>query len=87
MKTIQKKLVKTKYGTFQCNFELEKDMGGYVVESPSIQGAVSWGKTLSIAKKKIAEAIEGVIEVRVITKAQRAGFVKITHHPNISHIA
>lgn len=69
--------VKTKYGSFRCVLEPEKDMGGYVAEAQGVQGAVSWGKTLAEAKTMIAEAIEGVIEVRIIIKAAEKGIVKI----------
>lgn len=58
--------IKTNYGTFACLFELEKDMGGYTVEALEVQGAVSWGKSLVSAKRMIVEAIEGVIETRVL---------------------
>jgi len=71
-------VVKTKYGAFQCVFEPEKDMGGYVVEARGVQGAVSWGSTLNEARKMIAEAIEGAIEARAIAEAGRRGMVRIT---------
>ena len=71
-------LVHTKYGSFLCMFEPELDMSGYVVTSPAVRGAVSWGKNLAEAKKMVAEAIEGIIEVRVITKAAEEGEVRIT---------
>jgi len=71
-------LVHTKYGSFPCVFEPELDMSGYVVTSTAVQGAVSWGKNLAEAKKMVAEAIEGIIEVRVITKAAEEGEVRIT---------
>ena len=75
MTKVQKKqaTVKTAYGSFPCIFEQEPDMGGYVAEAPTVQGAVYWGKNLAEAKKMIAEAIEGVIEIRVIVKAERDG--------------
>ena len=69
--------IKTQYGSFKCVFEPEKDMGGYTAEALGVQGAVSWGKTLAEAKKMIAEAIEGVIEARVITQAEKEGSVRI----------
>ena len=50
-------VIKTKYGSFKCVFEAEKDMGGYAVEACGVSGAVSWGKNLSEAKKMIVEAI------------------------------
>ena len=69
--------IKTRYGSFPCVFEPEKDMGGYVVEASAVQGAVSWGKTLAEAKRMIAEAIEGAIEARVISKAIKRGTVRV----------
>lgn len=73
----QTHLVKTRYGSFTCVFEPEKDMGGYVAEAQGVQGAVSWGKTLAEAKRMIAEAIEGSIETRAISKAERQGAIRI----------
>lgn len=70
--------IKTRYGIYTCSFEQEKDMGGYAVEALDIQGAVSWGKTLAEAKRMIAEAIEGLVEARVIAEAERAGTVRLT---------
>lgn len=70
-------LIKTQYGSFLCIFEPEKDMGGYVAEAPGVQGAVSWGRTLAEAKRMIAEAIEGSIEARVISKAVGKGTIRV----------
>ncbi len=69
-------LVKTKYGSFKCVFESEIDMGGYSVEARGVQGAVSWGKTLTEAKKMITEAIEGAIEANIIIKAEGEGRIR-----------
>ncbi len=55
--------IKTKYGIFQCMFEPEKDMGGYMVEARGLQGAISWGKSLAEARHIIVESIEGAVEV------------------------
>lgn len=74
MSTILKKktaTVKTPYGSFVCVFEPESDMGGYAVDAPKVQGAVSWGKNFTEAKRMIAEAIAGVIEARAIVEAER----------------
>lgn len=71
-------VVKTRYGSFRAVFEPETDMGGYVATAPKVQGAVSWGKNLSHAKKMIAQCIEGAIEARVIAEAVRAGNVRFT---------
>lgn len=70
--------IKTKYGSFECVFEPEKDMGGYAVEASGVPGALSWGKTLAEAKLMIAEAIEGAIEARVIAEAERQGVVRVS---------
>lgn len=73
-----KAVVKTQYGSFEAVFEPEKDMGGYVVTAPKVQGAVSWGKNLSHAKQMIAECIEGAIEARIISDAVKEGDVRYT---------
>lgn len=70
--------VKTRYGSFVCVFEPERDMGGFVVTAPKVQGAVSWGKNLAEAKHKIVEAIEGIYEGHIIAKAERSGVVRFT---------
>lgn len=82
MNRIVKKIadIKTRYGTFRCVFEPERDMGGYVVTAPAVQGAVSWGKNLTHAKKMIAECIEGAIETRIIGEAVKKGNVRFTTH-------
>ena len=69
--------IKTKYGSFRCVFESEKDMGGYAVEARGVPGAISWGKTLAEAKKMIAEAIEGAIEAEIIARAEKRNIVTI----------
>ena len=80
MKKVVKKIadIKTKYGTFRCVFEPERDMGGYTVEAPAVQGVVSWGKNLAHAKKMAAECIEGAIETRIIVEAVKEGNVRFT---------
>lgn len=80
-------VVKTRYGAFSCVFEPEKDMGGFLVTAPNVQGAVSWGKTFSEAKRMIAEAIEGVHEAVVIAEAERAGIVRLTSRRSPARIA
>lgn len=71
-------VVKTQYGSFVAVFDPETDMGGYVVTAPKVQGAVSWGKNLSHAKKMIEECIEGAIEARIISEAVKEGNVRFT---------
>ena len=67
--------IDTDYGRYAVVLEREPDMGGYMVEASNVQGAVSWGKTLTHAKKMIKEAIELVIETRAVTNAEKEGFV------------
>ena len=74
---IKKIVIKTKYGSFECIFEPEKDMGGYVVEARGIAGAVSWGKNLTKAKTMIIEAIEGAIEAQAVVNAEKKGIVRV----------
>ena len=74
---VKKATIKTKYGPFRCVFEPEKDMGGYTAEARNLQGAVSWGKNLSEAKRMIAEAIEGIIETEAVYQAQKSGWVRV----------
>lgn len=74
--------IKTQYGLFDCVFEPEKDMGGYVVVAKGINGAVSWGKNLTEAKKMAKEVIEGVVEANIISKAEKKGIIQIkAKHP------
>jgi len=75
MEVMKTAMIKTRFGTFKAVFEPETDMGGYVVTAPKVQGAVSWGKNLTHAKKMIAEAIECAIEGEVILAAAQAGQV------------
>lgn len=72
-------IVKTRYGSFSCVFESETDMGGYAVTVPKFQGAVSWGKNLTEAKRMIGEAIEGVIESNALARAEKAGTIRFTN--------
>lgn len=69
--------IKTKYGIFKCAFEPEKDMGGYAVEARGIQGAISWGKSLTEARRMIAQSVEGAVEARIIADAARRGAVRV----------
>lgn len=69
-------IIKTKYGSYKCIFEPEPDMGGYMVEARGVPGAISWGKTLSEAKKMIAESIEGAIETEAIINAEKKGIIR-----------
>ena len=69
--------IKTKYGSFRCVFEPEKDMGGYTAEARGVSGAITWGKTLTAAKRLVAEVIEGAIEARAIVNAEAKGLVRV----------
>lgn len=71
-------IVKTRYGSFTAVFEREPDMGGFVVTAPKMQGAVSWGKNLTEAKRMIVEAIEGLIEMGIIADAAEQGYIRFT---------
>jgi predicted RNase H-like HicB family nuclease len=75
--------IKTNYGTFLCVFEPEVDMGGYTATALEVQGAVTWGKSLAHAKRMIVEAIEGVIETRVLARAEKEGTVRVVSRPLI----
>ena len=70
-------VVKTKYGSFECVFEPEKDMGGYMVEARGVAGAISWGKNLAEAKTMVSEAIEGAIESQAVINAEKKGIVRV----------
>lgn len=76
--------ISTNYGMFVCVFEPEKDMGGYTAETPAVQGAVSWGKTLPDAKRMMKEAIEGVIETRVLARAEEEGIIRVVSRPKMT---
>ncbi|MFY9463386.1 MAG: type II toxin-antitoxin system HicB family antitoxin [Candidatus Sungiibacteriota bacterium] len=71
-------VVKTRYGLFTAVLEPEPDMGGFVVTAPKMQGAVSWGKNLTEAKRMIVEAIEGLVEVGIIADAAERGAIRFT---------
>lgn len=79
-------VIKTKYGSFQCVFEPEKDMGGYMVEARGIAGAFSWGKTLFEAQRMIVQAIEGAIEARVIADAEKRGVVRLNNQKKYTSV-
>ncbi len=69
--------IKTKYGTFRCVFESERDMGGYTAEAIGLSGALSWGKTLADAKRHVVEAIEVAVEGDAVIAAHRAGYIAL----------
>jgi predicted RNase H-like HicB family nuclease len=53
--------VQTNYGKHLCIFEPD-DKEGYIVTVPGLPGTVTWGKTISQAKKMAQEAIELCVE-------------------------
>lgn len=75
--------IKTKYGTFRCVFEPERDMGGYTAEATGLSGALSWGKTFADAKRHIVEAIEVAIEGDAVIAAHKAGHVSFRRSPRV----
>ena len=79
--------IKTKYGVFQCIFEPEKDMGGFMVEARGTQGAISWGKSLIEARHMIVEAIEGVVEANIIADAEKRGIIKVNSCKKLVSVA
>lgn len=69
--------VETLYGVFQVVLEPEPDMGGYMVSVPKRPDVVSWGKTLSHARRMAKEAIECSVEGEVIIAAEKEGAIAI----------
>lgn len=75
--------VQTNYGKHLCLFELD-DKEGYIVTVPGLPGTITWGKTISQAKKMAQEAIELCVEcfVRKASTLKKKGapreFVKQT---------
>ena len=80
-------IIKTKYGSFSCVFEPEKDMGGYMVVAKGIQGAISWGKNMTEARRMIIESIEGAVEVNILIEAELRGDIKLAKKLIPSNIA
>jgi predicted RNase H-like HicB family nuclease len=75
--------VATKYGTFECVFEKDVDVGGFSVYAKSVPVALSWGKTRLDAKKNMKDAIEGSYEAEVLAKAESYGSIKIMRSPKV----
>jgi len=53
--------VQTKYGKHLCLFEPD-DKEGYIVTVPGLPGTITWGKTISEAKRMAQEAVELCVE-------------------------
>jgi len=85
MNRIVKKVadIKTRYGTFRCVFEPERDMGGYTAEAVGLSGALSWGKTLADAKRRVVEAIEVAVEGDAVIAAHKAGYIALRKSPRV----
>lgn len=78
MKTKQKidTQVKTKFGSFLCLFESNGPEKGFTVTSPAVQGFVTYGPTLSAAKKTAKEGLEFHYECTLLEQcAPRAGIL------------
>lgn len=69
--------IDTDYGAYVIVLESEKDMGGYMVTSPKRPDVITWGKTLTHAKRMAKEAIECSIEGDVLIAAEKEGIVAI----------
>ena len=70
--TKKTEIIKTKYGSFSCVFEPEKDMGGYMVVAKGAAGAISWGKDMAEARRMIVESVEVCIEGELIIATREA---------------
>ena len=78
MKTKKIKVeVKTLYGVFNVILEPEPDMGGYMITVPKKPDVISWGKTLSHARKMAKEAIECSIEGDILIAAEKEKAITI----------
>ena len=73
---IRKKIVKIKtiYGTHEI--ALEKDKKGYTVTAPGLKGVVTWGESITKAKKMAREAVELHIECIAEEELVKSGDIK-----------
>ncbi|MEK7506744.1 MAG: type II toxin-antitoxin system HicB family antitoxin [Patescibacteria group bacterium] len=69
--------VETSYGAFNVVLEPEPDMGGYMITVPKRPDVISWGKTLTHAKRMAREAIECSIEGEVLIAAEKERIITI----------
>ena len=72
--------VQTGYGKHICLFEPD-DQKGYIVTVPGLPGTITWGRTISEAKKMAQEAIELCVEClaaerRNLKTKQARGFMR-----------
>ncbi len=68
LKEKQKKevFVQTRFGSFLCFFESNRPEKGFTVTSPAAQGFVTYGPTLSTAKRMAREGLEFHYECTVL---------------------
>ncbi len=59
-------LILTKFGSFLCIFEPNYPEMGFTVTSPAAQGFITYGSTLSAAKKMAREGLEFHYECTVL---------------------
>ena len=76
--------VKTLFGVFKVILEPEPDMGGYMITVPKRPDVISWGKTLSLARRMAKEAIECSIEGDIFIAAEKRGTIAIRKHRNFA---
>ena len=50
--------IKTKFGSFLCFFDSNNQEKGFTVTSPAVQGFVTYGPTLTAAKKMAKNGLE-----------------------------
>lgn len=72
-----KEIVKTLYGEYKVTFELEPDMGGYMIMVPKRPDVISWGKTKAHALRMAKEAIECSVEGEMLINFEKEGIVTI----------
>jgi predicted RNase H-like HicB family nuclease len=72
--------IQTDYGIHECLFT--KDVKGYIVTCPSVEGVVTWGKSMAEAKAMAKEALELCIEVKMEDNRSRGtlSFVVVDSH-------
>jgi predicted RNase H-like HicB family nuclease len=73
----QKLPVSTRYGAFDVT--LQRDSSGYLVLVTKLPEVVTYGRTISEAKRMAVEAIEVAIEGEVLTRAARSGTIRFSN--------
>lgn len=74
-----KSQISTQYGLFDVVFE--RDGKQYLVSVPQRPDIVTFGRSLSHARRMAKEAIEVSIEGDIIVRAERAGNIKLVRTP------